>query len=118
MSPVLELKNLQTHFETRSGTVRAVDGVSYHVNQGETLGVVGESGCGKSVTALSILRLIPNPPGRIVGELGISDRGPRYASVRAIAHCELATLSSQHLAALLEDISKRFDVSGGSTLTA
>jgi peptide/nickel transport system ATP-binding protein len=67
MSPVLELKNLQTHFETRSGTVRAVDGVSYHVNQGETLGVVGESGCGKSVTALSILRLIPNPPGRIVG---------------------------------------------------
>jgi peptide/nickel transport system ATP-binding protein len=64
---VLELKNLETHFETRDGTVRAVDGVSYSVNAGETLAVVGESGCGKSVSSLSILRLIPNPPGKIVG---------------------------------------------------
>ncbi len=67
MKPVLELNNLQTQFETRSGIVRAVDGVSYYVNHGETLGVVGESGCGKSVTSLSVLRLIPNPPGKIVG---------------------------------------------------
>ena len=66
-APVLELKNLETHFETRNGTVRAVDGVSYSVEHGETLGVVGESGCGKSVTSLSVLRLIPNPPGKIVG---------------------------------------------------
>ena len=64
---VLEVENLQTHFFTNDGVVRAVDGVSYGVRRGETLGVVGESGCGKSVTALSILRLVANPPGRIVG---------------------------------------------------
>ena len=56
----------QTHFFTADGVVPAVDGVSYAVGRGETLGVVGESGCGKSVTALSILRLVANPPGRIV----------------------------------------------------
>jgi oligopeptide/dipeptide ABC transporter ATP-binding protein len=65
--PVLELDNLRTHFFTPSGIVRAVDGVSYSVKRGETLGVVGESGCGKSVSALSILRLVADPPGRIVG---------------------------------------------------
>jgi oligopeptide/dipeptide ABC transporter ATP-binding protein len=64
---VLEINNLQTHFFTAGGVVRAVDGVSYIVRSGETLGVVGESGCGKSVTALSILRLVADPPGRIVG---------------------------------------------------
>jgi oligopeptide/dipeptide ABC transporter ATP-binding protein len=64
---VLEIENLQTHFFTAGGVVRAVDGVSYAVRSGETLGVVGESGCGKSVTALSILRLVASPPGRIVG---------------------------------------------------
>jgi len=64
---VLRVENLQTHFFTAVGTVRAVDGVSYALKSGETLGVVGESGCGKSVSALSILRLVANPPGRIVG---------------------------------------------------
>jgi oligopeptide/dipeptide ABC transporter ATP-binding protein len=64
---LLEIDNLQTHFFTSAGVVRAVDGVSYAVRSGETLGVVGESGCGKSVTALSILRLVADPPGRIVG---------------------------------------------------
>ncbi|MFH1490057.1 MAG: ABC transporter ATP-binding protein, partial [Pseudomonadota bacterium] len=63
---ILEIDNLHTHFFSRAGLVRAVDGVSYHLRREETLGVVGESGCGKSVTALSILRLIPNPPGKIV----------------------------------------------------
>jgi oligopeptide/dipeptide ABC transporter ATP-binding protein len=65
--PLLDIEDLQTHFFTAAGIVRAVDGVSYTVRAGETLGVVGESGCGKSVTALSILRLVANPPGRIVG---------------------------------------------------
>jgi len=64
---VLQVEDLQTHFFTAIGTVRAVDGVSYSLRPGETLGVVGESGCGKSVSALSILRLVANPPGRIVG---------------------------------------------------
>jgi peptide/nickel transport system ATP-binding protein len=64
---VLEIENLQTRFFTPGGVVRAVDGVSYTVRSGETLGVVGESGCGKSVTALSILRLVADPPGRIIG---------------------------------------------------
>jgi len=63
----LEIKDLRTHFFTREGVVKAVDGVSYYLDQGETLGLVGESGCGKSVSALSIMRLIPDPPGRIVG---------------------------------------------------
>ena len=66
-SAVLEIENLQTHFFTPAGVVKAVDGVSYSVRSGETLGVVGESGCGKSVTALSVLRLVADPPGRIVG---------------------------------------------------
>src|SRR5215469_15592961 len=64
--PLLEIEDLRTYFFTRDGIVRAVDGVSLGVMRGETLGVVGESGCGKSVTSLSILRLIPEPPGRIV----------------------------------------------------
>jgi oligopeptide transport system ATP-binding protein len=64
---LLEVKNLHTYFDTDYGVVRAVDGVSFELQAGETLGVVGESGCGKSVTALSIMRLIPSPPGRIFG---------------------------------------------------
>ena len=64
---VLEIEDLKTHFFTAAGVVKAVDGVSYSVRGGETLGVVGESGCGKSVTALSVLQLVADPPGRIVG---------------------------------------------------
>jgi len=71
----IEGPGLQTFFHTEEGTVRAVDGVDLHLDRGETLGIVGESGCGKSVTALSILRLIPQPPGRIVdGELLFKNR--------------------------------------------
>ena len=66
MATLLEVKDLQTHFFTMDGIVRAVDGVSYDLEEGETLGLVGESGCGKSVSALSLMRLIPDPPGRIV----------------------------------------------------
>ena len=63
----LEVEGLQTFFFTRQGTVKAVDGVSFHLNKKETLGIVGESGCGKSITALSVMRLVPDPPGKIIG---------------------------------------------------
>src|ERR1700677_796934 len=67
MEPLLAVRNLRTSFFVEDGEVKAVDDVSFDVFKGKTLGIVGESGCGKSVTSLSIMRLIPNPPGRIVG---------------------------------------------------
>src|SRR5258708_36139397 len=64
---LLEVKDLRTHFWTEDGTVKAVDGISFDLQRGQTLGLVGESGSGKSVTGLSIIRLVPGPPGKIVG---------------------------------------------------
>ena len=70
MAKLLEISNLTTHFFTQDGVVKAVDGIDYDLEEGEVLGVVGESGCGKSVHALSIMRLVPSPPGRtIAGEV-------------------------------------------------
>ena len=66
---LLEIENLQTHFRTPDGINRAVDGLSLKIESGQTLAVVGESGCGKSVTAMSVLRLIPEPPGKIAGSI-------------------------------------------------
>ena len=73
MPILLDVKNLSTHFRSTIGTVKAVNDVSFVVHEGETLGLVGESGCGKSVTALSIMRLVPSPPGRIVNGKVIFD---------------------------------------------
>ncbi len=67
IAPMLEVRDLRTHFHTREGVVKAVDGLSYYVNAGECVGLVGESACGKSVSAMSVLRLIPSPPGVIAG---------------------------------------------------
>ncbi|CAL76827.1 ABC transporter ATP-binding protein, putative oligo/dipeptide transport protein [Bradyrhizobium sp. ORS 278] len=72
--PLLEVENLQVHFRTPTGINRAVDGVSFHVNPGETLAIVGESGCGKSVTSMSMMRLIPEPPGKIAGSIKLEGR--------------------------------------------
>ena len=92
--PLLEVRDLRTHFFVRRGTVKAVDGVSFTLNRGETLGLVGESGCGKSITCLSILRVVPQPAGRIVdGEvifdgrdlLKLSDEEMRQVRGRQIA---------------------------------
>ena len=78
MPPLLEIKNLQTFFFTPEGLVKAIAGIDLHINAGETLALVGESGCGKSMTALSILRLVPEP-GRIVeGEIRFNDKDLRH----------------------------------------
>ena len=75
MAEILRVSGLETQFRTREGTVHAVNGVSFNLNEGETLGVVGESGCGKSVSMMSIMRLIPNPPGKVVaGEAYFHDK--------------------------------------------
>src|SRR5215813_10742717 len=66
-APLLRVEDLRTYFDLRHGTVKAVDGVSFALASQETLAIVGESGCGKSITALSLMRLVPEPPGRIAG---------------------------------------------------
>jgi oligopeptide/dipeptide ABC transporter ATP-binding protein len=104
MEELLHLENLQTHFFTHEGTVRAVSGVSLSIARGETLGLVGESGCGKSVTALSIMRLIPNPPGRIVSGriqfegvnlLDLNDR-----EMRNIRGCKISMIFQEPMTSL------------------
>lgn len=83
MKNLLEVKNLKTYFYTEDGVVPAVDGVDFELKPGQTLGIVGESGCGKSVTSISILRLVPNPPGRIVeGEILFEDKDLVQATER------------------------------------
>ena len=67
MGQLLRIKDLRTHFYSSGKTIKALDGVSFEIEEGVTFGLVGESGCGKSVTALSILQLIPDPPGKIIG---------------------------------------------------
>src|SRR5213595_306323 len=102
--PILEVVDLRTWFFTRDGVVRAVDGVSFHVIPGETLAIVGESGCGKSVTALSILRLIPMPPGRIVfGAIRFQGRdllGLSEAEMRQIRGNEISMIFQEPMTSL------------------
>jgi peptide/nickel transport system ATP-binding protein len=81
-APLLEVDDLQVHFRTGAGVFRAVDGVSFVLAKGETLGIVGESGCGKSVTSLSIMRLVPSPPGVVAGG------GIRFAGEDLLAKSE------------------------------
>ena len=103
-SPLLQVDGLKTHFFTRDGVVRAVDGVSFSVDPGETLAIVGESGCGKSVTSLSILRLIASPPGRIVdGRLMFAGRdllSLSDAEMRAIRGNEIAMIVQEPMTSL------------------
>src|SRR6201989_2689288 len=101
---ILDLTDLRTWFFTRDGVVRAVDGVSFQVFPGETLAIVGESGCGKSVTALSILRLIPSPPGRIVsGAIRFAGRdllGLREAERRQVRGTEISMIFQEPMTSL------------------
>ncbi|MBI1733689.1 MAG: ABC transporter ATP-binding protein [Candidatus Rokubacteria bacterium] len=102
--PLLEIKGLKTHFFTDEGVVRAVDGIDLYINPGETLGVVGESGCGKSVTALSIMRLIATPPGRITaGEIRYNGRNLLAltpAQMRKIRGKEIAMIFQEPMTSL------------------
>ncbi len=100
---LLEIDNLQTHFRTPDGINRAVDGVSFAIEAGETLAVVGESGCGKSVTAMSILRLIPEPPGKIAGAIRFLGRNLLELSdreMRAIRGNEISMIFQEPMTSL------------------
>jgi peptide/nickel transport system ATP-binding protein len=101
---LLDVKGLKTHFFTDEGVVRAVDGVDFYINKGETLGIVGESGCGKSVSALSIMRLIPTPPGRIVeGSINYDGRNLldlSPAQMRKIRGKEIAMIFQEPMTSL------------------
>jgi len=97
--PLLEVTGLRTHFFTREGVVHAVDGVSLTVDKGKTLGIVGESGCGKSVTALSIIRLLPTPPARIVsGSIRFDGR-----ELTALSERELEDVRGRQIAMVFQD---------------
>lgn len=103
-APLLEVRNLATHFHTQDGVVKAVDGLSYSVSRGETIALVGESGCGKTVSALSILRLIPEPPGKIVSGEIIFDRVDLLKiskeEMRKIRGAEIAMIFQEPLTSL------------------
>ncbi len=95
--PLLEVKNLQTHFFTSEGIVQAVDTVSFHVDRGEILGLVGESGCGKSITSLSILRLVPFPGKVVSGEVWFDGR-----NILEIPLDEMPELRGEHIAMIFQ----------------
>jgi oligopeptide/dipeptide ABC transporter ATP-binding protein len=96
---ILSVKNLQTHFETKWGVIKAVDGVSFDLKKGETLAVVGESGSGKSVTSLSIMQLVPSPPGHIVGgEINFESENLLEKSDR-----EMQSIRGSKIAMVLQD---------------
>jgi oligopeptide/dipeptide ABC transporter ATP-binding protein len=96
---LLEVDDLRTHFFTREGAVRAVDGVSFSVDKGKTLGIVGESGCGKSVTALSIMGLIPKPPAKIVsGEIRFDGR-----DLTKLSEKQLEDVRGREIAMIFQD---------------
>jgi oligopeptide/dipeptide ABC transporter ATP-binding protein len=100
--PLLEVRNLQTHFHTEQGVVRAVDGVSFDVPAGSVLGIVGESGCGKSVTALSILRLIA-PPGRIMGGQVLLHTNGRARDLLTLPPAEMDRVRGVEISMIFQD---------------
>jgi len=108
--PLIEVRGLKTYFHTEGGVVRAVDGIDFIIEPEKTLGIVGESGCGKSMTALSILRLIPSPPGRIeAGEIFLYRNGDvvdlaklnsRGSQMRSIRGNEIAMIFQEPMTSL------------------
>src|SRR6187431_1925150 len=100
---LLDVKNLKTYFFTDEGVVRAVDGVDLYINQGETLGIVGESGCGKSVTALSIMRLIPEPPGKIVAGQVLLNNGKETKDLVKLSSAAIRRVRGNEIAMIFQD---------------
>ena len=96
---LLEVDDLRTHFFTREGVVQAVDGVSFTLEKGKTLGVVGESGCGKSVTALSLMGLIPKPPAKIVSGSVLFDG----QDLTKLSECRMEDIRGRHIAMIFQD---------------
>jgi oligopeptide transport system ATP-binding protein len=103
VNPVLSVRNLKTQFFTRAGVVFAVDDVSFDVMPGETIGIVGESGCGKSVTSLSIMRLIPSPPGRIVGGEILLNVDGKTRDLAKISDREMRQVRGNDIAMIFQD---------------
>jgi oligopeptide/dipeptide ABC transporter ATP-binding protein len=95
---VLEVDQLRTHFRTPAGLIKAVDGVSYSVRRGETLGVVGESGCGKSVTALSIMRLVADPPGIVGGAVRLEGK-----DLLKVSEAEMEDIRGNHVSMIFQE---------------
>ena len=103
MNTLLDVQGLETRFYTQEGVVHAVNGISYHVDCGETLAIVGESGCGKSVGVLSLLRLIPQPPGRITGgEVWFGANGDRRDLLR-LPEPEIRKVRGKHIGMIFQD---------------
>ncbi|WP_437650563.1 ABC transporter ATP-binding protein [Sorangium sp. So ce362] len=101
---LLEVKHLKTHFFTEEGVVRAVDGISFSLDRGEVLGIVGESGSGKSVTSLSLLRLIPDPPGRIVGgQILLESEGGLVEDLAEASEARMERIRGDRIAMIFQD---------------
>ena len=105
MESLLRVENLSTYFYSRGGTVKAVDNISFDVEEGETVGIVGESGCGKSATVLSIMRLIPNPPGRIVhGDILFQgNEGNPPVDLRTVSESEMQEIRGNLVSMVFQD---------------
>src|SRR5580693_9462738 len=95
---LLEVDCLQTHFGTLDGVIRAVDGLSFHIDHGETVAIVGESGCGKSVTSMSILRLVQEPPGKIAGRILFAER-----DLLALSEVEMRAIRGKDISMIFQE---------------
>jgi peptide/nickel transport system ATP-binding protein len=96
---LVRINNLKTYFYTEDGIIKAVDDVSFKIKEGETIGIVGESGCGKSITAMSLMRLIPNPPGKIVGgEIFFEDR-----SILGLSESEMRKIRGNKISVIFQE---------------
>ena len=103
MAKLLEVRGLETRFFTQDGVVHAVNGISYHLDEGETLAIVGESGCGKSVGVMSLMRLIPQPPGKITGGEVLFGSGNDRKDLLKLTDDEIRQVRGNRIAMIFQD---------------